>query len=220
MKRSLRWIIPVSLACVISFVAIPGPDTIRAQGRADVPVPQYRVDPFWPKMPLPNKSLIMGVPVMVTDHQDHIWVVSRPRDLSPDEAMYGAFSVTTSARTDCCMAAPAILEFDPEGNLHNAWGTPDYNPGWPAFGVARPGPSGEHAIAVDKEGNVWLTGQSRGDGLQKYSRDGKLLWDFGHRGPRPVQGQPPQSIVENNQQTDVFPTGISQFTLDEDAREI
>src|SRR5688500_5164641 len=44
--------------------------------------------------------------------------------------------------------------------------------------------------------------------------------DFGHRGPRPVQGQPPQPIVENNQQTDVFPTGISQFTLDEDAREI
>ncbi len=39
--------------------------------------------------------------------------------------------------------------------------------------VSRPrdiaaGASGEHAIAVDKEGNVWLTGQSRGDSLQKY----------------------------------------------------
>lgn len=223
MKLSLapRWFVTVGLAAAATaFATLSGPDALRAQGAADVPVPQYRVDPFWPKMPLANKWLIQGVPVMVTDHQDHIWVVSRPRDLAADESMYGAFNPTTSARTDCCVAAPAILEFDPEGNLHNAWGKPEYNPGWAAFGVPRPGASGEHAIAVDKEGNVWLTGQSRGDGLQKYSKDGKLLWDFGHRGPRPVAGQQPPPIVENNQQTDVFPTGISQFTLDEDAREI
>ena len=83
-----RWIVTVGLAAMASAVtAVSGPDALRAQSAADVPAPQYRVDPFWPKMPLPNKWLIQGVPVMVTDHQDHIWVVSRPRDLAPDESM-------------------------------------------------------------------------------------------------------------------------------------
>src|SRR5579863_10262484 len=49
------------------------------------PMPVYKVDPFWPK-PLPNKWLIQGVPTMVTDKDDHIWVLNRPRDIMPDEA--------------------------------------------------------------------------------------------------------------------------------------
>ena len=183
---------------------------------SDVAVPVYSVDASWPKLPLRNKWLIQGVPVMVTDHNDHIWVVSRPRDITPDEN--GAAS--TPPRTDCCVAAPAILEFDPEGTLLNAWGGPGYHPDWPAPGIARPGPASEHAIAVDREGNVWLSGQNAGDGLQKFTSDGRFLWDFGHRGPRPAPGETPPPIVENNQQTDVFPRGISQFTLDEDAREL
>jgi len=222
MQISRSWATPASMTLgVCCLVTFTGHHHARAQegtqaGTQDAPLPVYRVDPSWPKMPLPNKWLIQGVPVMVTDHNDHIWVVSRPRDITPDEA--GAS--TTPPRTDCCIAAPAVLEFDPQGTLLNAWGGPGYHPGWPAPGVARPGPSAEHAIAVDKDGNVWLTGTGRGDGLQKFTKDGKFLWDFGHRGPQPVPGQPLEPIVENNQQTDVFPTGISQFTLDEDAREI
>src|SRR5690242_11729016 len=50
----------------------------------DVPVPIYKVDPFWPK-PLPHKWILQGIPVMVADKDDHIWVVSRPRDANPDE---------------------------------------------------------------------------------------------------------------------------------------
>jgi len=65
------------------------------------------VDPTWPK-PLPNHWLMQGVPVMVTDKDDHIWVFNRPRDINPDES--GA--ATTPPRTDCCKAAPAVLEFD------------------------------------------------------------------------------------------------------------
>ena len=75
-------------------------------------VPKYKVDPFWPKMPLPNKYIIQGVPTMVTDKDDHIWVMNRPRDINPDEI--GA--IQTPPRTDCCVAAPAVLEFDTAGN--------------------------------------------------------------------------------------------------------
>ncbi len=47
-------------------------------------VPKYKVDPYWPK-PLPHKWLMQGVPVMVVDKDDHIWVMNRPRDVNPDE---------------------------------------------------------------------------------------------------------------------------------------
>src|SRR3974390_2418523 len=65
-------------------------------------MPNYKVDPFWPKHPLPNKWIIQGVPTMVTDKDDHIWVLNRPRDIMPDES--GAAG--NPPRTDCCIAAP------------------------------------------------------------------------------------------------------------------
>ena len=173
------------------------------------PAPVYKVDPFWPK-PLPNKWIIQGVPTMVTDKDDHIWVLNRPRDINPDES--GA--ATKPPRTDCCIAAPAVLEFDTAGNLIKGWGGPGYTPGWAAPGVARPGAQAEHNIVVDREGNVWISGSSPGDGIQKFTGDGKFLWDFGHR------GKSGKRAPENNQNTDVLPNGMFFFDLDEDAQEI
>ena len=125
MKKKIRiaW-----LNCVISvggLMLAPGP---LAHGQ-DLPV--YKVDPFWPKHPLPGKGIIQGVPTMVTDKDDHIWVLNRPRVIMPDVS--GA--ATNPPRTDCCVAAPAVLEFDTAGNLLKSWGKPGYVPGWPAEGV-------------------------------------------------------------------------------------
>jgi hypothetical protein len=195
------------LACLVIFSPAP---PAGAQAK-----PVYKVDPFWPK-PLPNKWLMQGVPVMVTDKDDHIWVMNRPRDVNPDET--GAS--TTPPRTDCCIAAPAVLEFDTEGNLLKGWGGPGYVPGWPAEGNPRPGAGAEHGIVVDREGNVWISGSARGDSIQKFTGDGKLLWDFGHRGKRPAPGEKVEPIAQNNQNTDVFPGGVFFFNLDEDAKEI
>jgi hypothetical protein len=196
--------IAIGVCSLMAFVAVP---FLFAQ---DAPV--YKVEPFWPKHPLPSKWIMQGVPTMVTDRNDHIWVLNRPRDINPDES--GAS--TNPPRTDCCIAAPAVLEFDTEGNLLRAWGGPGYHPDWPAVGIARPGAGAEHNIVVDREGNVWISGSSQGDGIQKYSGDGKFVWDFGHRAPRPPAPRP----AENNQQTEIFPGGIFFFDLDEDAREI
>src|ERR1700740_3316209 len=120
---------------ICSFAAALQGQESRAAARPGVPV--YKVDPFWPKTPLRNKWLLQGIPTMVTDSKDHIWVLSRPRDIRPDEN--GA--ATTPPRADCCIAAPAVLEFDTEGNLLRAWGGPGYTPDWPEQ---------EHAILVDK----------------------------------------------------------------------
>src|ERR1700739_808274 len=59
-------------------------------------VPAYKVDPFWPK-PLPHKWILQGIPVLVTDKDDHIWAISRPDDIKPDES--GASN--TPHATDC-----------------------------------------------------------------------------------------------------------------------
>jgi hypothetical protein len=205
----------LALATVLIAGAVLLPLARGVSAQKKPPVPIYRVDPFWPK-PLPNNWIIQGVPVMVTDRNDHIWVISRPRDINPDES--GAS--TNPPRTDCCVAAPAVLEFDTAGNLLSSWGKPDYVDGWPAQGVARPGAGAEHAVLVDRDGNVWIDGNYRGDGIQKFSRDGKLLWDFGHREARPAAGQAPAARPMNNQNTDVIQMPVELFDLDEDAREL
>jgi hypothetical protein len=66
-----------------------------------------------------------------------------------------------------------VLEFDTEGNLLKSWGGPDYHPLWPR----------EQTIAVDKKGNVWLSGTQRGESIIKFTGVGKFLWDFGRRPP-------------------------------------
>jgi hypothetical protein len=203
----------IGISCVFSVVAGAKAKDANKEAAKDMPV--YKVDPFWPK-PLPHHYLMQGVPVMVVDKDDHIWVMNRPRDVNPDET--GAAS--TPARTDCCVAAPAVLEFDTEGNLLQGWGGPGYVPGWPAEGNPRPGAGAEHGILVDREGNVWISGSARGDTIMKFSGDGKLLWEFGHRGPRPKPGEAAGPAKQNNQDTDIFPTGIFFFDLDEDAKEI
>ena len=44
-------------------------------------VPQFMVDPFWPK-PLPNNWMIGQVSGVHVDSNDHIWIVQRPNSLS------------------------------------------------------------------------------------------------------------------------------------------
>ena len=47
-------------------------------------------------------------------------------------------------------ASPAVIEFDREGNVVNAWGDPAILP------------STMHGCYVDHEDNIWLSGNSDG----------------------------------------------------------
>ena len=192
-------------ACAWTIVACGLLVGVASELRAQQSPPAYKVDPFWPK-PLPNKWIMQQVPTLIVDKDDHIWVFNRSRGIRPDEN--GAS--TTPPRTDCCIAGPAVLEFDAEGNLLNAWGGPGYVPNWPR----------EQTINVDGMGNVWVSGTQRGDSILKFSRDGKLLWDFGRRPPSMAAGPTPPPLVENNQQTDVLISGVAGFDFDDDAREL
>ncbi len=184
----------IALSCSLMLTA-------SVELRAQNP-PLYKVDPFWPKR-LPNKWSMQQIVDIYIDRNDHVWVLNRRSDARPDEVGAGA----SPPRTECCVLGPEVIEFDTAGNVLRAWGGPGYVPGWPER---------LQTLAVDREGNVWISGQRAGDSIIKFSGDGKLLWDFGHRGPK----VDPATVKQNNQQTDTFPPGIAAFDFDEDAREI
>src|SRR5947207_4284764 len=113
---------------------------------AGVQAPRFEVDPMWPK-PLPNHWIQGNTIGVSVDSKDHIWIIHRAGSLEAMET-YAATN-----RAECCKPAPAVLEFDEEGNLLNSWGGDD-GPGyeWPAS---------NHGITVDYKGNVWIGGNGR-----------------------------------------------------------
>jgi DNA-binding beta-propeller fold protein YncE len=176
--------------------------TLRAENAA---APHYRYDPTWPKLPLPNGWTFEGITGMFVDSDDVVWVLNRPRDFDADPTENYAGIEKPSAR--CCKKPPAVLAFDVDGNLVHAWGDPTRVPGWPGS---------EHTILVDRSGHVWIGGATPGDTLLKFTKDGELVDDFGHRGP----AVNPRDQKQDNQQTDLLLRGVAAAELDEDAGEI
>ena len=169
--------------------------------------PKYVVDPSWPR-PLPHQWLIGQVPGIAVDKHDNVWIVQRARTLTSDERAASNFEPGVSpaldgaarpqgALADCCLPAPAVMQFDGKGRLLRAWG----GPADPEFGVGGPGskceepncqwPNTEHGIYVDHKMNVWLGGQA-GGAVLKFTQDGDFLLQIGRR-------QPP---VRNSNDTD------------------
>jgi DNA-binding beta-propeller fold protein YncE len=138
-------------------------------GRDEVMVPRFEVDPFWPK-PLPNRWLLGQVAGVAIDVRDHVWIVQRPRTLSEDER--GA--ALTPPRSGCCVPAPPVMEFDPDGNLVQAWGGPGAGYDWPG---------NEHGIFLDHTDHVWLGGNGDKDHqILKFTRAGQFVLQIGKAG--------------------------------------
>jgi hypothetical protein len=137
------------------------------------------------------------------DERDHIWVLNRPRDLN----LTNNYLTLSPPAADCCVAAPAVIEFDIDGNVLRAWGTPDMVSGWPRS---------EHTIVLDRQHNVYIGGAAAGDTLMKFTEDGKFVSDFGHRGPVVEE----KTQRQDNQQTDLLVRGVAAVALDDRAREI
>jgi hypothetical protein len=149
--------------------------------------PTYKVDPFWPQE-LPNNWIVGQIGGLSVDSHNHIWVLQRPGSDTVDEL--GA--AQKPPRSECCFAAPPVLEFDASGKLLNSWGGPGKGYDWPG---------NEHAIYVDKNDNVWITGNADTDRqLLKFTRDGKFLMQIGH-----PSSDPPDSL-----RTDILgrPAGV------------
>ena len=151
--------------------------------------PRYKFDPNWPKVPLPNKWWMMGVTGLFVDKDDHIWVLNRPKDIDNTQN-YAALNPPTA---ECCIAPPAIIEFDTEGNVINSWDAPQ-----------------GHGMMVDRQGNVWIGS----DTLRKYSHDGKLLAEA----VRAPEAKPPAAKYAPDSKLIVGE--LEEVRADEQAREV
>jgi DNA-binding beta-propeller fold protein YncE len=157
---------------------------------AGVEAPRFEVDALWPK-PLPNHWLLgMTIGVSV-DAQDHIWIIHRGASLERMEN----YAAANPPASECCLAAPPVLEFDEDGNLLRHWGGPGQGYEWPVS---------NHGITIDYKGNVWIGGNGRGaqvapptqaaalnesqpgggpfndNMVLKFTMDGKFLMQIGH----------------------------------------
>jgi hypothetical protein len=177
--------------------------------------PHYKLDSNWPGQ-LPNEWILGHVTGVAVDKDDHVWVLHSPNWVVDDDA--GA--AQTPPLSECCRPAPAVLEFDVNGNLLRSWGGPGYVPDWP---------NNEHGIFVDNEDNVWIAGNWTGGiasrhrhrpgnpnaslswdrQILKFTADGKLLLEIGH----------PSSVAPNNLDTRIL-GGPWELTIDDVAHEV
>ncbi|MGE4063586.1 MAG: hypothetical protein AB7E79_09475 [Rhodospirillaceae bacterium] len=145
------------------------------------PYPIHQIDLNWPKQ-FPG-NMVMGDPagIAVDPSNDHVWVVSRQRNLNPEW-----LGLTKSPPTSvCCTYMPAVAEFDAEGNYIQGWGGP-FTP--TADAGAYEWPEGEHGITIDYKGNVWICGYQNNTEAKlddnhclKFTRDGRFLLQIGKK---------------------------------------
>jgi hypothetical protein len=154
----------VGLSGVLLFAAMVWSPLRAKANRNGGGVPQWQVDPFWPK-PLPvdretGKPWVTGeVAGTCVDSRDHVFTVNRasqPNGLvAPEDVI--------------AFPAPPVVEYDPDGNVVSSWGD------------AMVVPTGLHGCFVDFQDNVWIAGN--GDGIvQKYTRTGQFIMEIGIRG--------------------------------------
>ena len=178
-----------------------------ASGTADG-IPAFEYDPTWPK-PLPHNWLTGNIGAMTIDSQNHIWVVQRPGSTTDLSERYGLEGLG-----ECCFPAPPVMEFDPEGNLIQAWGPIHDDQGellgdqvWgPHPDVAWP--LNEHGIFVDHKDTVWVVNQRDPSQLMRFTRDGTFLMRIGQEEATssndPVNLAGPTGIVVDAGTNEVF----------------
>jgi hypothetical protein len=174
--------LPMFLAGSVLLAAAASLALWSSQTLADSPgkhnkVPKYEVDSTWPK-PFPTSpDPVTGRPRVwipgevagtCVDSRDNVFIVTRGNLIAPEDVKG--------------VAAPPVMQFDPEGNTVAGWGDRNVLP------------NGIHGCFVDYQDNLWIAGN--GDGIvQKYTHDGKLLLQIGTRG---VCDNPPANTCGNS----------------------
>src|SRR5215471_3142047 len=138
-----------------------------------VQVPLFEPDPLWSQA-LPNKWVTGQVGGLAVDSHDNLWVFHRPATIPDGEKAASLHP----PQAECCIPAPPVLEFDPNGKFVQAFGGPQGTPSkdyeWP---------SSEHGIFVDYKDNVWLSGNAKEDNqILKFTNKGKFILQIGHSG--------------------------------------
>ncbi|MEQ9398796.1 MAG: hypothetical protein RJQ04_06465 [Longimicrobiales bacterium] len=190
---------PLMAVAVVLGAAALGYAANAMEGAAEsaglVEAPVFEVDPLWPQ-PLPNHWLLGSAIGVGVDSRDHVFVIHR-RESFNERTEIGA--ATDPPTGECCIPAPNILEFDPEGNLVNSWGGPGEGYDWPAS---------NHGLSIDARDNIWIGGNGARDShILKFTRDGRFLMQVGEAG-----------LAANSQAEDHFGR-VAKISFDDEANE-
>ena len=168
MNTQSRFAYPLTLLTLLASLMATSSWAATPEGeKHSIEAPAFEVDPFWPQ-PLPNHWVLGSAIGVGVDSRDHVFVIHR-RNSFNERTEIGA--ATDPKTAECCIPAPNILEFDPEGNLINAWGGPGEGYAWP---------SSNHGLSLDSKDNIWIGGNGDLDShILKFSRDGKFLQQIG-----------------------------------------
>lgn len=161
--------------------------------------PIFEVDPSWPKM---EGNWIFGSigGLGIDPKNDHVWVIQRPGTLDKDEN----YAAQTPPRASCCVPAPSVMEFTPEGKFVQGWGGPGEGYDWPER---------EHGITIDYRGNVWIGGGGKKDNqILKFTKAGKILLQIGKSG-QSTGSNDPENLNEPSS-TFVYPKTNEVFVSD------
>ena len=166
MKRTRNVAIGTSMLALLGALAV-GQNvlqrTAEAQAKGGVQAPRFEVDPMWPK-PVPNHWVFGNIIGVGVDKNDHVYIIHRGAGSLEAKEIYAAENPPAS---ECCIPAPPVLEFDPDGNLVKAWGGPGQGYEWP---------ESNHGITPDSKGNLFIGGNGGNDGhILKFTRDGKFV---------------------------------------------
>ena len=182
MTRFRQLFVCVGCATALSLGAcVPADNKTDVVAEGNGGTHEYKVDANWPKIPLPNNWAIGEIGGLSVDARDNVWIINRRRTLTG----YEKAAAENPRGSVCCIPAPAVIAFDPAGNVIQAWGGPGQGYDWP---------TSEHGIHVDHKGNVWVGGNatrpssdgSPVDGMVlKFTREGKFLMQIGGPGPAP-----------------------------------
>ena len=173
-----------ALAAALPSLAVLVPAPAAAQ-----PAPRFAVDAAWPR-PLGDGQILGQVAGIAVDGRDHIWIIHRPGSLSDDEKE----ATKTPPASRCCKPAKPVIELDQAGRVVRAWGGHGTGYDWPA---------NEHGIHVDRDGNVWIAGNGKGDHqILKFTADGKFLLQIGKAGSTGGSNSRTQLGLPAHMQTD------------------
>ena len=96
-------------AHLVMLLALSGPWTgLRVAAQEATEYPVFEVEASWPQK-LPYNWIMGHVPSVAVDSRDHVFVLSRPNTLAPE---------------DRARSAPPVVELDAAGKFVNAWGGP------------------------------------------------------------------------------------------------
>jgi DNA-binding beta-propeller fold protein YncE len=166
--RTTLWAVVggLAVAAALGAALLETPATAQAS-RSQVPL--FEPDPLWSDV-LPNKWVNGQVGGVAVDSHDNLWVFHRPATI-PDGEKAASLN---PPQAECCIPAPPVLEFGPNGKFLQAFGGPGQGYEW--F-------TSEHGIFVDHKDNVWLSGNAREDNqVLKFTNKGRFLLQIGHKG--------------------------------------